>query len=222
MKGVGVLCGVFAAVLLVAPGAAAQKLVKDDGSHVDAANAIFVEDVSISQVVYHVVPGADDTLWVGFDGKAGQELYAELGIPKVNGLENYRPAFVVLGPGLPAVDVPFDIPAGYGGWVFDTTGTTTPPVFDEKFTGTLSWKYPGQTYALPAAGRYYVVGYVPEGIAGKYWVAVGTKEKFTLKDIWELPDTISYVRTFHEVGPVGGLLWIFALPIRLIRFILRV
>lgn len=222
MRGMGVLCGVLAVLFVWSPGAAAHKLVQDDGSHVDAANAIFVQDVSISQVVYHVVPGAGDTLWIAFDGQAGQELYAELGIPKIDGLQDYRPAFAVLGPGLPSVEVPFDIPAGYGGWVFDTTGTPTAPVFDEKFTGTLSWKYEGQTYTLPAAGRYYVVGYVPGGTTGKYWVAVGKKEKFTAKDIWELPDTISYVRSFHEVGPVGGLLWIFALPIRLIRFILRI
>jgi hypothetical protein len=222
MKKLNIPGAVLLVMLVAAPGAWAHKLIKDDGSHLDTANAIFVKDVSVSQVVYHVVPGAGDALWLSFGGQAGQELYAELGIPKIDGLENYRPAFVVLGPGLPAVDVPFDIPAGYGGWIFDTTGTPTPPVYDEKFTGTDSWKYPGQTYTLPATGRYYVVGYVPEGNAGKYWVAVGTKEKFTFKDIWELPDTISYVRCFHEVGPVGGLLWFFSVPIRLIRLILGI
>ena len=84
---------------VIAPEAHAHRLVPDDGTHVDADTAIFLDDMGLSQVVYHEVTPTSNHLWIAFDVAAGENLYWQLGLPAIEGLENYRPTVVVLGPG---------------------------------------------------------------------------------------------------------------------------
>ena len=202
---------VFAMFLLAGNACWAHRLVPDNGAHVNAQTAIPIEDINVSQVAYHEVTAESPQLWFTFNGKAGQTLNIQMGVPKIDRLKDYRPALAVLGPGLPEVALPFDVPPGCGGRLFITTDIAEPAVFNEEFTGTTSWQFPQQDYVLPADGRYYVVAYAPSGAPGKLWLAVGTAESFSLGDILGLPQTVLTVRSFHEVGPIGGLAELFML-----------
>ncbi len=184
-------------VLLVAPGAYAHRLVEDDGTHTGPETAIILEDVELSQVVYHEFTEDSNELWLGFDGEVGQELYWQLGIPALEELVNYRPAVAVLGPGLPAVEVPFEVPEGLGGIVFETDGVDG-EFFYEPFTGTKSWVLATETMCIQKAGRYYLVLYHPTGDPGKAWLAVGRREEFGLQDILSYEQVLGVVRDFHE------------------------
>ena len=126
-------------------------------------------------------------------------------MPEIDRYEALRPALALLGPNLPDIDVPFQIPEGYGGRVFSTEGEE-PTVFDEEFTGTTSWRFDAVREEVPVTGRYYVVAYIPGGDDGKFWMALGEEEVFGLEDILTLPSTLFQVRQFHEVFPFGGLL----------------
>lgn len=174
-----------------------------DGSAADADNAIEFQDVQVSRVVYHEVADADSPLWITFDVDRPQTLRVQLGLPKVDRLTDYRPSLVLLGPGLPPVDAPFSLPESLGGVRFDTEELTDPEVFHEPFSGTTSWILVTEDVELPAAGRYYVVAFHPNGEAGKLWVALGVKEVFGLEDILALPQVLSEVRAFHEM-PAGA------------------
>jgi len=176
----------------------AHRLVEDDGSHTDAANAIAIEDVDLSQVVYHEVSAESNQLWTTFQVQAGANLYWQLGLPAVEGLEDYRPAIVVLGPGLPVVDVPFDVPDGLGGVVIETAGLPY-EVYDEHFTGTVDWIVREEDRILADEGRYYLVAYHPDGTPGKFWIAIGRREDLSLYDIYTYADVIPFVRAYHEV-----------------------
>jgi len=192
------LCGLFALVMLVGFSSWAHKYVPNDGSHVDAAHALEIADPDLSQVVYHPVTPATAQLWLTVNGSAGQELYMQLGVPVLDRLEEYRPTLVLLGPGLPEIDTPLEVPAGLGGVEFPTADLQA-EFFDEHFTGTQSWILFEQDYPLPEAGQYFIAAYHPEGEDGKLWMAVGRREEFGFMDILTFRDVVDAVREFHEV-----------------------
>ncbi len=170
----------------------------DDGTAVDAEQAMIIKDVDLSQVVYHEVREPVQPLWIAFDAVAGQQLYFNPGVPAIDSLRDYRPSFALVGPGLPAATLPFDIPPGNGAEVYPTADITDPEFFHEPFSGTDSWILFEKTITLPESGRYYLVGYVPSGEPGKFWIAVGKREQFGPEAIASLPQDIAKVRTYHE------------------------
>ena len=177
----------------------AHQPIISDGSAVDAAHAIKLKDVQVSRVVYHRVTTKAAQLWLTFDVDQPQKLHMLLGVPQIKRLSEYRPALVLLGPGLPKAELPFGVPGDNGGLVFDSRKSGSPQAFYEPFTGTSSWIMSQNDVELPQAGRYYVVAYDPDGKPGKLWVALGTKEAFGLKDMLMLPKVIARVRMFHEM-----------------------
>jgi hypothetical protein len=184
----------------------AHKPIIIDGGPTTAQTAHAISDTEVSQVAYHTCTEAQPELWLRFNLLAGQQVDLQMGVPKIARLETYRPAMALVGPGLPGdALVPFLLPAGTGALVFPTEGTT-PVVFDEEFTGTVSWQWPQQHVIAPEAGAYYLVAYSPTQEDGKFWVAIGTAEQFGLRDILTLPRTLFDVRTFHETTPFGGIL----------------
>jgi monofunctional biosynthetic peptidoglycan transglycosylase len=110
----------------------------------------------------------------------------------------------LLGPGLPDVRLPFELPSGLGGLVLDTNKIENPKEFYEPFTGTSSWILREEDVQLPKAGRYYVVAFDPDGKPGKLWAALGRREVWGAKDMLKMPKIITEVRHFHEVGAVGN------------------
>lgn len=193
--------------LLAAPGAYAHRYIENDGSHTSAAKALPIGDIDLSQVVYHTVTDNTRQIWLSFEAESGVQAKIQLGVPFIERYVDYRPAFALLGPGLPPVEaLPFTVPEGYGGVVYTTDAVASPVVFNEEFTGTKSWQFDMQTIELPETGLYYIVGFVPSEESGKFWIAPGTREEFGLDDILTLPRVIYKVRTFHEVFPWGGVL----------------
>ncbi len=192
------------ALLTATPIGLAHQPTLSDGTAVDAEHAIEFTDVQISRVVYHEVTPDAPQVWVTFEVDQPQALKIQLGVPLIDRLKDFRPAFALLGPGLGGVDLPFAAPEGLGGLVFESGSVSEPEVFDEPFTGTTSWILRDEEVALPAAGRYYVVAYAPSGEAGKLWVALGVEEVFELDDILTLPEVIADVRAFHEAPPRVG------------------
>lgn len=189
---------VFLAVCTGAQVALAHLPIFDDGTAVDAEHALVISDIGLSQVVYHEVKEPVQPLWIAFDAVAGQELYFNPGVPAIERLKDYRPTFALVGPGLPTATLPFAVPAGDGAEVYPTTDIAAPEFFHEPFSGTDSWILFEKTVALPETGRYYLVGYVPSGQPGKFWIAVGKREEFGPDAIATLSQDIAQVRAFHE------------------------
>jgi len=174
-----------------------------DGTAVDAEHAIAFEDVQISRVVYHSVTGASLRLWLTFEIDAPQDLFLQIGVPMLDRLRAYRPALMLLGPGLPELHPSFEIPTGLGGRIFDTGDVENPKRFFEPFTRTRSWILREATVRLPEAGRYYVVAFDPGGDPGKLWVGMGRKEVWGARDLLKMSSILREVRRFHEVLEEG-------------------
>ncbi|MCX6094789.1 MAG: hypothetical protein NTY63_08240 [Candidatus Bipolaricaulota bacterium] len=162
-----------------------------------------LETVDVSQVVYTELTPDHPQLWLTFDAAAGFALSVSLGVPAGRGAA-YRPSLFLLGPGMPNLDLPLSPPAGYGGLAVVSAVTAAAIPFHEPFTGTDSWILVERTFQLRASGTYYLVAVSDDSPLGKLWVAVGTREAFSWKDIVSLPATVRDVRSFHEVPTSRG------------------
>ncbi len=191
--------------LLLAGPAFAHKPIFPEGRGCTQDDAIVIDDINVSQVAYTELTEACPRLWLTFDADAGQELYLQIALPQIDRYADLRPAVAVLGPDLPPVDVPFDVPAGYGGYVFATDDVEEPESFHEPFTGTDDWILKELTRDLPVAGRYYMVAYLPAGEVGKIWVAFGREEQFGLEDFLNFGNIVARTRAYHEVSGPGGI-----------------
>jgi hypothetical protein len=188
------------AALCISGSAFAHNYRADDGSHTSADKALVLNDITLSQVVYHDVTPDSAQLWLAIDGKAGDLFYFQAGVPYLDRLKDYRPVVALVGPGIVGdIKPPFALPEGTGSQIF-ACKTIIPEFFDEKFTGTQSWVLFENEQPLPADGRYYLVAYDPKGQPGKLWVTIGKREAFTFKDVLTLYQVQDKVRQFHEVA----------------------
>lgn len=199
------LLATLAVIATACTPALAHKPVAVGALESSADEPIALFDIGVSQVLYYEPTEALPEIWMGFHGEAGQELFVQPGVPQIPGLEGVRPSFALLSTAIPgAPEVPFPVPAGFGGLVFRTEGTEPEP-FDEPFTGTQDWQFPAERITLPATGDYLLVAYLPGGALDKFWIAVGEEEAFALADILSLPKITLQVRAFHEIFPIGGI-----------------
>ncbi|HIJ65065.1 MAG TPA: hypothetical protein HPP77_03870 [Candidatus Hydrogenedentes bacterium] len=194
-----IIPAVLVLLFMLIPSARAHRYIPNDGSHVDMERALRIQDVDLSQVVYHELTESAPQLWLSFDGASGQSVFLQLGVPVLDRPEQYRPALALVGPGLGEADVPFTVPEGMGVRLF-TTDEVEPSRFNEHFTGTSSWILLSEDVSLPQTGTYYVVAFHPQDTRGKLWVSVGRREEFTLDDLLSFPVVVAEVRTFHEVA----------------------
>jgi|GEM_PF-855230 len=209
-----------AVLLLLAPVSLAHVPRFPDGAGDSMDNPVLIDDIDLSQVVYFAATAQSPRLWLAFDAQAGQEVYFQIGVPVIAGLEAFRPAVALAGPGLPRDDLPVDLPEGLGATPYPTSDSQ-PRFFHEPFSGTDSWILRSQTVSVPQKGRYYLLGYVPSGQPGKFWVAVGRREQFGLNDILSLPGDLARVREFHEV-PAGTSAPCLLLPLAVLLVLLLV
>jgi hypothetical protein len=139
-----------------------------------------VGDYAISWAFYGRVTPAGAPQYFSIEGRKGDRLFASLEVPEIAGLEDFRPALALIGPGLPAFDAPpgVSVPSGYGGLRVDDPNAAPRDRFDEPFSQTRYYRGPRFDVQLPAAGRYYVTVFDTSGATGKYTLAIGTREVF--------------------------------------------
>ncbi len=185
--------------ILLTLSAWAHKPLSLRGLYGNAASALQVRDIDVSQVAYYEITPQSPQLWLTFEISKKSNLYLSAGIPVIQRMKDFRPAMAVLGLGLPPLALPFAIPEGYGGWILETSIVKEPKFFHEPFTGTDSWIFREDELFLPGPGRYYIVLYSPQNDSGKLWAAIGKREAFGIQDFLRLPLIVADVRSFHEV-----------------------
>ncbi len=130
---------------------------------------------------------ADDIDVYAFRVTHPVNVYVESLVPVCAEYENFFPWFAVVGPGLPdpGIELPFEIPPGYGALVVDNpiTGEQR-EMFYEPFGN--KWYYEGPMFyeELAEPGIYYVYYWDPYEVGGDYVAVLGDQE------IWEFWDII--------------------------------
>ena len=197
------LAGFLFGLIVLGPRAFAHNLIISETAPSTYAGAITIGDPSVSRVYYSRFDPARPQTWFRFEAKAGDKVYLSVGVPKIERLSVFRPFSALVGPGLPAAELPFDSPPGLGAEVL--APAAAPREFHEGVTGTDSWIVMERTLAIPETGTYYFVAYPasptesPDRLGDKLWMAIGTKERFGLKDLFRLGTIKRFVRDFHEV-----------------------
>lgn len=184
--------------------AQAHRPIFSEKSTTSPESAVIITEPDVSQVIYREITENTPQVWLAFNANEGFELFIQIGIPVLDRLKNFRPAMMVIGPGLPKGDFQVEIPNGMGGKSFSTDDVKEPRFFHEHFTGTDSWILRSETIILPNSGRYYVVAYVPSQGYGKLWLSVGKKEVFGAADLTKFSEWKKRIRRFHEVEEVSG------------------
>lgn len=155
-----------------------------------------------SIVVNQTVTCDHQALWVRFDAHAGDPIYIQVGVPKTDRLDGYRPRVALVGPGIDGT-----LPIDAGG----LPGRILPPlserhVFVDKESDTSSWVYVETTETMPKDGAYYIAAWPEDFHTGKLWVAIGNKETFGMADLPLFPIWIDQLNLFYEKmasEPVG-------------------
>ena len=169
------------------------------GSYTSSDSAYEIVDPDISIVVYQEVTCENPELWMTFDVEPGYELYVQLGVPVIDRLFEYYPSVAVVAAGFPEnADVPFDLPDGMGAIVFEAKPESTD--FYEPFTQTSSWIWREEWVVIPEGGEGYVVGWHPNNLTGKIWLATGEVEDFSDVDPADFAYWNEAVNNFHETG----------------------
>jgi hypothetical protein len=188
--------------LLLALAAAplpAHNLIAEDSSPNSWSAPVSIADPQVSQVYYCELEPSRRQLWFRFRGKAGDRVWIQVGVPLLERLRGLRIRAAVVGPGLPAENLGFDLPPDCGAVVLQAPQVPRP--FDEPFTGTSSWIWIEQEYVLDSTGTWYVVAFsdLPASDRDKLWLAIGTQERFGLCDLFRFGAIRRFVRKFHEL-----------------------
>ena len=187
--------GLLLATLLLLAGtrsaAAHQPFFEDDDWTADAPYT--VKDPTVSTALYATLDSRRDVDYVAFTGQAGQRVLVGLTIPQIEGQEHFSPTFALIGPGLPAVELPDRIyaPPDTGGVVLAPPPGPARPFF-EPFSRTSYWERQEDRFTLPADGNYVVAVWHPDGAVGRYTLVVGDREipggdvafPFKLRSFW--------------------------------------
>lgn len=168
-----------------------------EGSDTTLKNPQVVPNHKTSYAVYGEIEDKNDVDFVKFSAKSGEDFYIQITKPAIKSNEEFKPYIALIGKGLYEKDkVPFEIPKDVGVIVFPPSPYQ---YFYEKFTQTSY--YQGQTIRgqIPADGDYYVAVYSADN-GGKYTLAIGEEEKFSIRDIVSFP--YIYFRVKYFFNPI--------------------
>ncbi|AJM92397.1 conserved exported protein of unknown function [Nitrosopumilus piranensis] len=159
--------------ILLTNQAYAHKLISHDDSHRDFESALDIPDHKISWAIYENL-GVNEAKFYTFDAKKGDSFYASIVVPKIEGLENYAPTLVLMS---------------------ENDSITKKVIYEKDFPGTEFYEPFGQvTYwerqelktEIPANGKYFIIVTDEKNQSGKYSLAVGTIEDFSVEDMFIL------------------------------------
>ncbi len=136
-----------------------------------------ISDPTVSTALYATLQGPADVDYFTFPGRTDQEVLIEMVIPQIVGQKKFAPTVALLGPGLPAGDLPDKVarPAGAGVRILGPKPGKAPTFF-EPYTRTSYWRRQSARITLPADGTYWVAVYHPGGAAGRYVLSLGDRE----------------------------------------------
>ena len=160
--------------------------------------AIPVPDASISRAVYGTLAAGEAFDAYRLTVSQPSSTPVEMLVPKMGKYRDFRPAFALVGPGLPAAGAPprfisERLKTAYTAvslvpgalpqvLVVPDPGAASRASFYEPFSFTSYYRGGSTTVALRPGRTYYLVVYDPRGQRGEYALGIGVAEKFSAGD----------------------------------------
>ena len=174
----------------------AHKLIPTDGSNYSLNNALEIPEPSISWAMYEEING--DVRYYSFYGKQGESFYTSIVIPKLENLEEFTPSIAFIGIEShldlieefkilnPSKNFSYYLPDGFDAYVFDYNGVIPSTEFYEPFGQVTYWERQEINFDFPVDGTYYLAVFDEKSSFGKYALAVGTIEDFSMYDFFTI------------------------------------
>jgi hypothetical protein len=205
-----ILLSLLLCIQIAAPASAHKPIFESGGETIETA--LEIPDPLVSYAIYaQFEPGIPQIQYYEFQLEAGHSLNFQMLIPVIDGLEEFAPAVLLVGPGLPAPDaesssiideftIPLRTTDGVALWSYVWAENVEE---FEPFTQTTFWERQDVELTLAEAGTYYLAVVVPEGAinpggSGKYVLAPGLEEDFGLSDYVAIPVDWVKARVFWE------------------------
>ena len=181
----------FFIILVSLNPAYGHKLISHDDTHRNFESALKIPDHKVSWAIYENL-GESEAKFYTFDANKGDSFYASIVVPKIEGLEDYSPTLVLVG---------------------DDNFEKKKINYEKNFPGNEFYEPFGQiTYwdrqelktEIPVDGTYFLVVMDEKNQSGKYSLAIGTIEDFSLVDFFTiLPkawiDTKLFVNDYNSI-----------------------
>jgi len=181
----------FFIILVSLNPAYGHKLISHDDTHRNFESALKIPDHKVSWAIYENL-GESEAKFYTFDANKGDSFYASIVVPKIEGLEEYSPTLVLVG---------------------DDNFEKKKINYEKNFPGNEFYEPFGQiTYwdrqelktEIPVDGTYFLVVMDEKNQSGKYSLAIGTIEDFSLVDFFTiLPkawiDTKLFVNDYNSI-----------------------
>ena len=163
----------FLIILVSLNPAYAHKLISHDDTHRNFESALQISDHKVSWAIYENL-GENEAKFYTFDANKGDSFYASIVVPKIEGLEEYSPTLVLVG------DDNFEKKK------INYEKNFPGDEFYEPFGQITYWERQELKTEIPADGTYFLVVMDEKNQNGKYSLAIGTVEDFSLVDFFTL------------------------------------
>ncbi len=155
--------------------------------------ALTLEDPTLARVVQGEL--GTNVMLFSFTATKGTELEINLNVPRLPGLDNFRPALALFGPGLPKPptselqNLPFNLPSDFGLVLSqdDPNDKQERPHVDEGYTQSGYWEGQRIGRDLPQDGTYYLALFDPAKQGGKYALFIGDRNEVGPAQIISFP-----------------------------------
>jgi len=193
----------FILVVVSISPAYGHKLISHDDTHMDFDSALQIPDHKISWAIYENL-GTNEAKFYSFNAKQGDSFYASIVIPKITGLEEYSPSFVLMDATVFENDsTSFENQLNTEKFLYE--GNFPGDEFYEPFGQVTYWERQEVRTQIPSDGKYFIVVMDEKNQEGKYSLAVGTIEDFSGENIFTLLpkawlDTKLFVDDYLSIG----------------------
>jgi len=181
----------FFIILVSLNPAYGHKLISHDDTHRNFESALKIPDHKVSWAIYENL-GENEAKFYTFEANEGDSFYASIVVPKINGLEEYSPTLVLVG------DDNFEKKK------INYEKNFPGVEFYEPFGQITYWERQELKTEIPVDGTYFLVVMDEKNQSGKYSLAIGTIEDFSLVDFFTiLPnawiDTKLFVNDYNAI-----------------------
>jgi hypothetical protein len=149
-----------------------------------AEERLEIEKPAVSHVVGGDFQTGVEVFTVVLDYETPFAMPMEIMVPRAEELEDHRPAFAIVGPGLPlptaeeADLLPLEVPDGYGVYIERNDAPEREVYFERVMRRTMVTTGSVAVH-FPAAGTYEVWIWSPDFTVGEFWYGFGVEEDFS-------------------------------------------
>jgi hypothetical protein len=169
----------------------------DPASNTTRETAVKISDYQISWAIYAQLAQPGEINYYTFEGKRGEPVLIGVTLPKTEEATQFGIDVALIGNGFENPSkTSLALKSNESAIVASDPGHDSEAVFREPLTQTAYWVRQEMRVMLPSDGPYTIAVYNSENKTGKYVLAVGEREEWSVSDVPAFPNIWLQVRQF--------------------------